>query len=252
MHRFYLPPPAAAGNCLRLSDAEAHHALHVVRVRIGERVIVMDGAGRELLCEVTGTGRHHVDLALLQSTTLPRLPYRITLIQAIAKARSMDLIIQKATELGAARIVPILSERSVVRPDAEESERVVDKWRTVAIEALKQCGAPWLPEIDAPRSPSDFLDQSPRFSLMLLASLQPGARHPRECLDTARPDPSKPPRDVAVWVGPEGDFTPAELQRIQSAGALPITLGPLVLRSETAAVYCLSFLSYELQAEQKT
>ena len=97
MHRFYLPPQAIREGRLRLCDAEAHHALHVVRVRIGERVIVMDGAGHELLCDVTGTGRHHVDLALRQSSDLPRLPYRLTLIQAIAKARSMDLIIQKAT-----------------------------------------------------------------------------------------------------------------------------------------------------------
>ena len=248
MHRFYLPPQAIREGRLRLCDAEAHHALHVVRVRIGERVIVMDGAGHELLCDVTGTGRHHVDLALRQSSDLPRLPYRLTLIQAIAKARSMDLIIQKATELGAARIVPILSERSVARPEAEESARVVDKWRAVAIEALKQCGAPWLPEIEAPATPSAFLATQPRFSLMLLASLQPGARHPREHLRAARQDGPAPPDDVAVWVGPEGDFTPAELQSIQSAGALPITLGPLVLRSETAAFYCLSFLSYELQS----
>jgi 16S rRNA (uracil1498-N3)-methyltransferase len=231
-----------------LSDAEAHHALHVVRVRIGQRVVVLDGAGHELLCEVIDAGRHHVDLALRQRNDLPRLPFRIALLQAITKAKSMDLIIQKATELGATRIVPILSERSVARPDADDSARKLEKWRAVAIEALKQCGAPWLPQIEAPLTPAAFLAQTPRIPLMLLASLQPGARPPREQLCAAREQRRMPPNDVAVWIGPEGDFTPAELQMIQSAGALPITLGPLVLRSETAALYCLSFLSYELQS----
>jgi 16S rRNA (uracil1498-N3)-methyltransferase len=247
MHRFYLPPSAVRDDLLRLSDAEAHHAIHVVRVRLGERVVVMDGVGHELLCEVTGTGRHQVDLAVRQRVELPRLPFRLTLLQAITKAKSMDLIIQKATELGAARVVPIVSERSVARPDPDHPTRKVEQWRAVAIEAIKQCGAPWLPELDAPVPPAAFVAARPPCAVMLLASLQPGARHPRECLRAAREQGQMPPNDVAVWVGPEGDFTPAELQTIQSAGAQPIRLGPLVLRSETAALYCLAFLSYELQ-----
>jgi len=215
---------------------------------VGERAVVLDGAGQERLCEVTATGRHRVELVVRQQISQPRLSFRITLLQAITTARSMDLLIQKATELGAARLQPLWSERSVPRPDPGEPERHLEKWRATAIEALKQCGAPWLPEIDPPVSPGAWLARAPRVSLMLLASLQPGARHPRAVLDGARGAGRMPPNDVAVWIGPEGDFTPAELQAIQSAGGEPITLGPLVLRSETAALYSLSFLAYELQA----
>jgi len=247
MRRFYLAPSAAREDRLRLSPTEAHHALHVVRVRAGERVVVMDGLGHELLCEVAAAGRHSVELVVRQRTAWPRLPLQITLVQAITKAKSMDLIVQKATELGLARLVPILSERSVPRPSADDPARLVEKWRAIAIDALKQCGTPWLPEIDPPLTLSAFLARRPQFPLMLLASLERGSPHPREILRAAGGEGGKPPNEIAVWIGPEGDFTPDELQAVRSAGAQPITLGPLVLRSDTAAVYCLSFLSYELQ-----
>lgn len=184
---------------------------------------------------------------MLQRHDCPPLPCRLTLIQAITKQWSMDLIVQKATELGAARIVPILSERSVPRIDPAEGARKVEKWRALAVEAIKQCGTPWLPQIDLPNTPTAFLAKGTPSPLTLLASLQPGARHPSEPLAAHAEEHGAPARDVAVWVGPEGDFTPAELNQIRSAGAHPISLGPLVLRSETAAIYCLSVLAYELQ-----
>lgn len=252
MHRFYLPPTACQGNALELVDEEAHHALRVLRVERGERVAVLDGAGHEFHCEIAGTTRHTVQLRVLGITPLPRPAFRLTLVQAITKGRSMELIVQKATELGAARLVPVLSERAVPRLEPAEAERRVAKWRAVGIEAIKQCGSPWLPAIDAPETPARFLARHERFDLVLLASLQPGARHPREHLRDLALTSDTRPVEVAVWVGPEGDFTPAELNLILAAGALPITLGPLILRSETAALYCLSVLAYELSAPPST
>jgi 16S rRNA (uracil1498-N3)-methyltransferase len=116
------------------------------------------------------------------------------------------------------------------------------------IEAIKQCGSPWMPHIDPPQSPQKFLSGNDRFELSLLASLQPDARHPREYIRNYVADNGKAPKSICVWVGPEGDYTPAEINAIRQAGALPITLGQLILRSETAAIYCLSILNYELQA----
>ncbi len=248
MHRFYLPPEACQGPTLTLREREAHHAAQVLRLRAGERAVVLDGAGHEFLCEVTAVTRQAVALAVRQTQTLPRLPYELTLIQAVTKAKSMEMIVRKATELGAAGLVPILSERSVPHFPAAQAEEKVAKWQVVALEAIKQCGTTWLMRIEPPRTPQAFLAQPHRFDLVLLASLQPGSRHPRARLADYLAEHPRPPAKVAVWVGPEGDFTPAELAAIQAAGAFPISLGPLILRSETAALYCLAVLGYELQA----
>lgn len=247
MHRFHLPPAACRGPALTLTGGEAHHALHVLRVQPGDRVAVLDGAGHEHLCDVRETARHEVRLTVRQSTEHPPLPHDITLIQAVTKTRSMDWIVQKATELGARRIVPVVADRSVPRLDPGANDRTA-KWEEIAIEALKQCGTPWLPRIDPPQPLSAYIARAERFPLSLLASLQPDARHPREILRACATEHGGTPAAVAIWIGPEGDFTPAEVLEIRNSGAQPITLGPLVLRSETAAVYCLAFLSYEMNA----
>jgi 16S rRNA (uracil1498-N3)-methyltransferase len=247
MHRFYLPPNQTRGDSLVLKDEEAHHALNVLRLQPGERVAVLDGAGVELMCEFRGGSRHEAQLVVRQRNTLPPLAAKITLLQAVPKGRNMDLIVQKATELGAARIVPILSERVVSHLDEEGAQHKGEKWQHVAIEAIKQCGSAWLPRVEAPVSMKEFLGRNERFELPLIASLQPDRRHPREVFRGFVSEHRRHPRSICIWVGPEGDFTPAEVAAAKSAGAMPITLGPLVLRTETAAVYCLSILNYELQ-----
>ncbi len=248
MHRFYLPPEECQTATLILEHREAHHGLHVLRLRRGERVAVLDGAGHEYLCEAQELDREAIRLEVLQKNSIAPLPYQLTLLQAVPKGKLMETIIQKATELGVHRIVPLLSERVVTHLDEESSEHKVDKWRATAIEAIKQCGNPWLPQIEAPLAPKAFLARNEHFDLALIASLQPGSRHPRELFRAFHAERGRLPQAVGVWVGPEGDFTPAEMNAAKSAGALPITLGRLVLRSETAAIYCLSILNYELQA----
>jgi 16S rRNA (uracil1498-N3)-methyltransferase len=248
MHRFYVPPESCQDSTITLEDREAHHGLHVLRVRPRERATVLDGAGTEYLCEVQEIDRHTIRLAVVQKHTLPRLPYELTLVQAVPKGKALDTIIQKATELGVARIVPLLSERVVANVQVEDVTDKTAKWQLIAIEALKQCGNPWLPRLDPPVSPKAFLARAESFDLSLLASLQPGYKHPREWLQAYVAERKRLPSSVSVWVGPEGDFTPAEMSAAKAAGALPITLGRLVLRSDTAAIYCLSILNYELQA----
>ena len=248
MHRFFLPPAQTRNSELNLSQRDAHHALHVLRVRPGERLVVLDGAGQELLCEVRGLEKHAVTLAVRQRNLIPALPYQLTLLQAVPKGKSMEAIVQKATELGVHRIHPILSERTVTQLDGEAGGTKANKWEAVAVEAIKQCGSAWLPQVEMPLSPQGFLARGDKFELALIASLQPGSRHPRELFQAFLAEQGRLPRTVCVWVGPEGDFTPAEINAVKSSGALPVTLGPLILRSETAAVYCLSVLSYELQA----
>ena len=248
MHRFYLPPDQTQGSLLTLTDSQAHHALHVLRIRESERVVVLNGAGLELLCEVQGVDRDSVALHVKQKQVLPPLPFRVTLAQAVTKAKTMDLIVQKAAELGVYRLVPILAERSVSQIEESSAGSKLEKWHATTVEAIKQCGSPWLPQIEAPQSIQKFLASSERVEMSLVASLQPDARHPREYFQSFAGERQHLPKSVCVWVGPEGDFTPAEVNAIRQTGALPITLGQLILRSETAAIYCLSILSYELQA----
>jgi 16S rRNA (uracil1498-N3)-methyltransferase len=248
MHRFYLPPEQCQGEALVLGGREAHHAWHVLRVQRGERVTVLDGAGQECLCEVQGRARDVVELVMIEKRFVPRLPYHITLLQALPKGKLIESIVQKATELGVARIVPLLSSRVVAHLDAKEAQSRVLKWQMVAVEAIKQSGSAWLPRVDPPVTPQEFLTQKETFELSLIGSLQTGSRHPRKYFSAFQREHNRPAASVCIWVGPEGDFTPEELVSIQSAGALPITLGRQVLRTETAAVYCLSIINYELQA----
>jgi len=248
MHRFYLPPAQCAGDHLRLTDREAHHALHVLRLRSGESVTVLDGAGQTLECEVSALARAEVALKVRVRNLIPPLPCQITLIQALPKGKIMDAIIQKAVELGAHRVITILSERVVSQLDEDGAEGKREKWQQVAVEAIKQSGAAWLPAVSAPVPLAQYLARPDTFDLTLIGSLQAERSHPRVYLAEYQTRQGRPPASVGVWVGPEGDFTPAEVTAIQAAGAQPITLGRLVLRVETAAIYCLSILNYELNA----
>ncbi len=248
MHRFYLPPEQCQGNHLILTERETHHALHVLRVRHGERLVVLDGAGQELLCEVERPAHERIKLTVKQRNIIPPLPFQITLLQAIPKGKIIESIVQKATELGTYRIVPLLSDRVTTQLDDESSASKAEKWRLAAIEAIKQCGSAWLPQVEVPVTPKDYLARGEKFDLPLIASLQNDCRHPRERFETFHKEKGRMPGTVCVWIGPEGDFTPAEMSAIKSAGVLPITLGPLVLRSETAAIYSLSVINYELQS----
>lgn len=248
MHRFYLPPEECRGTNLALTEREAHHAAQVLRVRPGEQVSVLDGVGHELSCEVTSVSKKTVGLAVCGRKFTPPLPCQITLAQALPKGKLFESIIQKATELGVARIVPLLSERVITSLDEESANDKRDKWQLTTIEAIKQSGQTWLPKVETPITPEALNARGEKIDLSFVASLQNDSRHPRYYLNQFLAERKCQPQSVLVWVGPEGDFSPAEMSSIKSAGARPITLGRLVLRCETAAIYCLSILNYELNS----
>ena len=242
MARFYIAPAKWNVDRLVIEEGEAHHCLDVLRMEPGERVTVFNGLGVEATAEITTTKKERVELKTLQHAKAPPLRCEITLAQAVPKGKNMDLIIEKATELGAAAISPLLSERTVVHYGAGEAERKQEKWQRVAIEAAKQCGQNWLPAVHTPLSPKAFFQNSGKFDLMLIASLQSDARPLKKILGEVTGRLSR----VLVLVGPEGDFTPAELGLAKSHGCFPMTFGPIILRTETAAIYCVSVLSHEL------
>jgi 16S rRNA (uracil1498-N3)-methyltransferase len=230
-----------------LTGAEAHHLANVLRAKEGDRVTVFDGEGQEVICTVAKLEKSRATLKVLQRSATPPLPYHLTLAQAVPKARNMDFILQKATELGVQRIAPILSARTVVQLEADEIGTKLERWRQITIEAAKQCGANWLPAVEPPQKPGEFSRSANRKHLNLIGSLQPDSLPLPRLLAEYREEHGARPRQATIVIGPEGDFTPAELADARSAGFRPLTLGPLILRSETAAVYALSILSYELQ-----
>lgn len=243
MPRFYLAPEAWSAEPLALDAAESHHALDVLRLQTGDRATIFDGQGTEADVEVIGVSLRRVQFRTLQQTSTPRPRCEITLAQAIPKGKTMEFIIEKATELGATKIVPLLSARTVVQIGEKDAERKREKWRRVALEAAKQCGCNWPPAVQTPVRIEAFFDRPQKSGLMLIASLQPGARHLKSVL--AEHGPQNLDR-VLVLVGPEGDLTPAEVALATNSGCRPITLGPIILRCDTAAIYCLSILSHEL------
>lgn len=248
LHRFFLPPENCREGRLRLEEREAHHALHVLRLKRGERVSVLDGAGNEFFCDVENTTKNSLVLAVKEKYFTPAPNCLLSLLVAIPKGKLIESIIQKAVELGTHRIVPLLTERVVTQLDDDGAEAKREKWQTVASEAIKQCGAPWLPKVEVPQSIGEFLARGESLELAFVGSLQTERRHPREWILDFQNKHGRRPRSAGAWVGPEGDFTLDELHAIENSGAKPVTLGRLTLRVETAAIYCLSFLNYELQS----
>jgi 16S rRNA (uracil1498-N3)-methyltransferase len=209
---------------------------------------VLDGGGGEYLCEVADSSKDSLALAVKEKKVHPAPPCPVTLFVAIPKGKIIEDIIQKAVELGAARIVPLLTARVVTHLDRTDAERKREKWQQTAVEAIKQCGAAWLPQVETPVPLKEWLARGGHPEFMLVGSLQTERRHPRVWLEEFQKQHGRKPHSAGVWIGPEGDFTLAELQAIEAAGAKPVTLGALTLRVETAAIYCLSLLNYELSA----
>jgi len=240
MSRFFLSDlekPALLGT-------EAHHAVHVLRLNRGDTINVFDGRGHEAQARIEQIGRDSVALTILRHSKTAAPPCRITLAQAVPK-KNMDYVVQKATELGITAILPLISDRTVVRLD--ENSKKLERWREIALDACKQCGNNWLPEIQPPQPIAGFLKAVPEFDLKLIGSLQVDAKPLKEILTEVRILQRSQSPSVLLLIGPEGDFTPAELSHAKSVGCHALSLGPLVLRADTAALYALSIVRHELQ-----
>ncbi|MEM1156684.1 MAG: RsmE family RNA methyltransferase [Verrucomicrobiota bacterium] len=241
MHRFYCPHPDSG----RLDPSESHHARSVLRVKAGDRCTVFDGRGKELQAEVTEVGKHQLCFSVVSSHQSKPLPFSIHLVQALTKGRSWSLILEKSTELGVSSISPVLSDRSVTRIGAEDTVKH-EKWRQEIITACKQSGRNYLPRLSPVTRIEKLTDPSlTQYTPKFIASLQPDALPLKLALE--RVMESELQQDITIAVGPEGDFSPAELGQFRAMGYQPVSLGPNVLRAETAAIYLCAVLFYEMQ-----
>ena len=236
--RFYIPPASWNPAALELAEYEARHCTQVMRHQVGDEIVVFNGAGGLAHARITTVQKHRVTLAALQVLSTPAPTCHITLAAALIKAERWEWLVEKATELGAAEIQPLVTERCVVRLSAEDAARKHEKWQRLMIETCKQCGQVWAPTLRAPRKLDALLADSPSYDLALIASLDPAARSIPQIIAAQASAPAR----VLVLIGPEGDFSPAEYALAAQSRLLPVTLGTRVLRAETAALSSLSIL----------
>jgi 16S rRNA (uracil1498-N3)-methyltransferase len=229
--RFHIPPDSDAGSEIALPTEEAHHALHVVRARPGERVVLFDGRGREIQGSISRTTHRDVFIAPAEERHVPAPGVRLTLLQAwLLRKRSIEYVIQHGTEIGVSHFRFFRARHS------EKAPRVNPKWERYAVEACKQCGRAWLPAFDTAPDLQDALAETQTPTLIATQHLPPVPL--REALRGS-------PKEIALLIGPEGDFASEEIDCALDRGAIPISLGLATYRSEVAATLAAALILYE-------
>jgi 16S rRNA (uracil1498-N3)-methyltransferase len=230
--RVFVAAALRGGTIIDLPAETAAHLAKVLRARVGDAITLFAGDGIEYTGTIEAVRGSRVTAAVGHGAAVNReSPLDLTLVQCVPRGDRMDLIVQKATELGVARIVPVLSQRSVVRLDGAQAESKIAHWRAVAINACEQCGRNRLPVIEAPLALLNYLGAESAATARWVLDPESGP--------TAQTKASGP-ADVAV--GPEGGFADDELEAFGLAGFARLTLGPRVLRTETAAIAAVTWL----------
>jgi len=231
--RLYVDAPLASDRLFELPAEPALHVARVLRAREGDAIVLFNGDGREFEAVVDSVRGSRVAVAIRQARSVDReSPLELNLVQCVPRGDRMDWIVQKATELGVARIVPVLSQRSVVRLEGKQAESKAAHWRAVAASACEQCGRNRLPAVDAPRPLVDYLGASAAAGLRLVLDPAAEGGGPVWTAGTA----------IEIAVGPEGGFTAEESDAMRVTGYAGVALGPRILRAETAAVAAVAWL----------
>jgi 16S rRNA (uracil1498-N3)-methyltransferase len=231
--RVYVDAPLAAGERVALEGSAATHITRVLRLRPGDALTLFNGQGGEYAARITEARGGRLTVAVGEAQSVEReSALSLTLAQGISRGERMDLVVQKATELGVCGIAPVFTERSVVRLSAPQAARKLEHWRAIAVAACEQSGRNRVPQLRAPVPLADFLKAAAPGTRLLLS---PGGA-------VRIQDLPPPAAVVTVLIGPEGGLTEAERESAVAAGFTPVRLGPRVLRTETAAIAALSVL----------
>lgn len=238
-HRFYAPPSAISGAHVTLSGDEAHHLTRVLRLGEGARVFVFDGQGAEFECRIDSLARQSVQLAVLsQLENKVESPLRLTLGQALVRGDKFDLVIQKATELGVTRVVPLATEYSDVLLREGRAENRLQRWRRIALEAVKQCGRRRLVEITEPKSFAEFCEVD-NDELKLIFAESGG-----QSLRAVMAGRAATIKAITLAIGPEGGWHKGELTLAACQDFIPVSLGARILRTETAAIAAVTLAQF--------
>lgn len=236
---FFIDPSQVSGDSITITGDDLRHIRTVLRKKPGDLLTVLDGKGGEYSVSITAIGRDEIDAAIVGRIRRGVTGPRVILGQGLPKADKMDLIVQKATELGVASIVPLMTERTIVKLK-DEGKRVA-RWRKIAREAAMQSRRADIPAMESICSFGDFL-QTPRAEPGTLL-LMPWEEGTQPVKDTLKAHPAA--QTIVVLIGPEGGFSPGEASLAKENGFRAVSLGPTILRTETAAIAVLSMLGYE-------
>ncbi len=233
MHRLLVTPQQLASESLTLDRDQSRHLITVLRAKLGEPVLLFDGRGATRHARINTLARDTLSFAMEGDIqTHPPHNCDITLFACVSKGARMEWLIEKATEMGVHAIMPVISERTIARPS--DSAR----WLRIAAAAARQSCCNWLPAIVNPVTFTNALAVAQECEPLLVAALVPQARPLRQVIDAL-----PPPKQAAIFIGPEGDFTAQEYAALSAIGAKPISLGRQILRSETACIYALAVIA---------
>jgi 16S rRNA (uracil1498-N3)-methyltransferase len=236
MPRFHCPLPLPVGSTVELPETVAHH-LHVLRQGPGDELLLFNGEGGQVHARLTDLGKRRASAAILSHEAFEaELPFRATLAQGLPEGSKMDWIVEKAVELGVAAIVPLAARRSVVKLAGDRADKRLAHWQGIVVSAAEQCGRNRLTEIQPVQDAGRWLAQPHAEGERILLSPRAGA----SLAQWAR---ANGPRDVTLLVGPEGGFSPEEEDAARANGALALSMGPRVLRTETAGLAALAVLA---------
>lgn len=241
--RIFVDPSRLADDVVVLADEDHRYLTRVLRLDVGETVLLFDGKSVEAVARITRIGPRALELKIEERRPVEAIDRpHVTLIQALAKGDKLDFVVQKATELGAMRFIPVTTARAVARLDAGQVRTLSRRarWQKIAREASRQSGRLDVPDVEGVTTLATALKAAPKDALKLI--LWEGARQTplRSAL------PAEPPQQIVIAVGPEGGFTVEEIEVARAAGFVPVGLGPRILRTETAALVTLSILGYAL------
>lgn len=240
---FFVSKSEIYGERIEILDGNAYHIARSLRMAVGDKISVSDGEGTVYECTLTEIRDERCVCEINSSyISLAEPKTEITLFMAYPKGDKLEVVIQKAVELGASKIVPFESERCIKRPKAEKLDRQLERLNKIATEAAKQCGRGKLPTVDAPISFKDMLAKASTFDLPLFCYEGSGTLSLREVLEGI-----EAPERACVIVGSEGGFSPAEAEAAKDAGLVSVNLGPRILRCETAPLYAITALSYRFE-----
>lgn len=244
MHQFFVTPDQVEEKYIHITGSDVNHIKNVLRMRDGEKFNVSDGQSRKYLCEISEMTAEEVLAEIISEEEAENeLPSRIYLFQGLPKADKMELIVQKAVELGVYEIIPVETKRAVVRLDAKKAAKKVERWNGISESAAKQSGRNIVPEISQVMTFAEAVARAKELDVALIPyELAEGMQATREIIGNIKPGQS-----VGIFIGPEGGFDSAEVEKAQAAGVSPVTLGKRILRTETAGLTMLSILMYHLE-----
>ena len=244
MHRFFIQHSQIQGKRLYVEGADVNHIKNVLRMKPGDQVMVSDGEGMQYLCalETFDTGRVWFEIVDTWEENR-ELSSKICLFQGLPKSDKMELIIQKATELGVYEVVPVVTGRTVVRLDEKKAQKKTARWNAIAESAAKQSGRSRIPRVREAMTFSEALASAGELDVLLIPyEKAEGMEATRQVIEGIRSGQS-----VGIFIGPEGGFEEAEVEQAVALGAAPVTLGRRILRTETAGFVMLSMLLYHLE-----